>query len=325
MGHSPEFTLDVPEVIGQLPQEQIDKKIEAFARERAKIPIQDVLPSIDFVPAKVSDASLEAFWLPWSRERPCWSFTDHAFGYIGLDLPHGKSSVDIKDAGNIEPETKLKEDNIRIRLDRLRVYEYPGGGKHNILFGFSAVHKYGPNSGDIQDLRFNKTYAVQEGSGAGVLGYPVFDGLRVAPSGVAFECTTVNVSNVDDNKLASFLNSDVFDKGMTVLNGFNPIIPMASNMATAILKAFAQRHENITVQHFQLGLDLDPGLTGAHLRTGSYIAVQVEVAEKWDWLDWIFDPKNGAVLSRESREVIPLNYVIFRVIRANAPETAVWH
>jgi hypothetical protein len=321
MSPSPEFKLDVPEVIGRLSEQQIALKLEAAAQQRSEFRLEGVLQNIDLQETGQPTAVREAIRWPWNSETRCWQFTDHAFGYLPLTNPGSASFVDIADAGSIAPDIALKDVNLRIRLDRLRVFEYPGDGVHNILFGFSAAHKIGAGAAETQDLRFNQTYPVLQGSGAGVRGYPIFDGLRVAPAGVAFECTTVNVSNADDNKLSSFLNSDVLNKGMTLLNSFNPIIPVASSLATGILKAFAGRYENITVQHFQLGLDLDAGLTGARLREGSYIAVQVERAEEWDWSKWTFDLSHGAILSKEQGIAMPLNYVVFRVNRVAVPET----
>jgi hypothetical protein len=247
------------------------------------------------------------------RPVPAYKYTEHAFGYIPKAAPGTVPSTDIKDAGNITADASLKGQNIKITLDRLRVYQYPGEGIHTILFDFYAQHQT-PNAGETQDLHFTQNYRVQEGSGAGITGYPVFVGLKVGNEGVSFKCFTVNVKNDDDQKVLGFLGSDVFKKGLQLVNTVNPVVPIVSGFATGIVDAFAHRNDNVPVQDFYMGLDFSSVQTRAQLREGSYVAVQVPDAVTWDWSQWVFKPANGQIVSKGTPSTgVPFNYVVFSV------------
>jgi hypothetical protein len=242
---------------------------------------------------------------------PAYKYTDHAFGFFGRASSGGTATVDIKDAGNITADATLKGATIKITLDRLRVYQYPGEGIHTILFDFYAQHQA---PGDMQDLHFTQKYRAQEGSGAGIEGYPVFVGLKVGNEGVSFKCFTVNIKNDDDQRVLGFLGSDVFKKGLQLINSVNPAVPIVSGFATGIVDAFAHRNDNVPVQDFYMGLDFSGIQTRAQLQEGSYIAVQVPDIAAWDWSLWVFKPANGQVVSKAApSKGVPFNYVLFSV------------
>lgn len=75
---------------------------------------------------------------------------------------------------------------------------------------------------------------MQEGSGAGITGHPVFMGLKVEDEGVSFKCFTINVKNEDDQKILGFLGSDVFKKGLQLVNTVNPAVPIIFGFATGL-------------------------------------------------------------------------------------------
>ena len=100
--------------------------------------------------------------LTWPRDKsqqPSYQFTQHAFGFIPKPTTGANGLVDTSDAGNIQAGVGLKNQQIKLTLDRLRVYNYPGGGIHVILFDFYAQHQV--SSGDTQDLYFTQNYRVQ--------------------------------------------------------------------------------------------------------------------------------------------------------------------
>ena len=164
------------------------------------------------------DAKFSALMWPFPKKPiPAYKYRAHTFGFIPKATAGATAMVDITDAGNITADPNLKGQNIKITLDRLRVYQYPGGGSHTILFDFYAQHQT-PNAGETQDLHFTQNYRAQEGSAAGITGYPVFVGLKVGDEGVCFKCFTVNVKNDGDQKLLGFLASDVFKKGLQLIN-----------------------------------------------------------------------------------------------------------
>lgn len=241
---------------------------------------------------------------------PVFRYTEHAFGY--LPKTAGKADVPISDAGNIEPDATLKGSAVKVTLDRLRVFAYPGGGTHTILFDFRAQHQTS-DQGDSQDLRVAQHYRVQDGGGAGISGYPVFVGLKVGSEGVSFRCSTVNVSNKEDQQILRFLGGDVFKKGVQLISQVNPVLPIVTAFATGIIETFAQRNDNVGVQDFFLGLDFSGIATRAQLREGSYIAVQVPDLAEWDWSKWVFKPATGQIVSTQDGKSVPLNYVVFSV------------
>lgn len=260
-----------------------------------------------------ADTSFSVLAWPFANKPvPAYKYTEHAFGYIPKAASGTTSSTEIKDAGNIVADTTLKGQNIKITLDRLRVFQYPGAGIHTILFDFYAQHQT-PNPSESQDLHFTQNYRVQEGSGAGITGYPVFVGLKVGEEGVSFKCFTVNVKNDGDQKVLDFLGSDVFKKGLQLVNSVNPAVPIVSGFATGIVQAFAHRNDNVPVQDFYMGLDFSSVQTRAQLREGSYVAVQVPDAVAWDWSQWVFKPANGQIVSKRTSSGVPFNYVVFSV------------
>ncbi|GMV03721.1 MAG: hypothetical protein AMXMBFR53_00030 [Gemmatimonadota bacterium] len=290
---------DLPDVIGALPALAAAGKLDELG---------DVVNAdgIRMAAAGVEAMTYAALDWPWEKT-PVHRYTAHAFGYLP-PAPYATSRVDIEDAGNITADKKLRGKRIKVTLDRLRVQDYPGSGQHMILFDFYARHQ--TDTVD-QDVRFNQVYRVQEGSGAGISGYPVFIGLKVGEEGVAFRCYTVNVENNDDQRILSFLDSDVFKKGLELLNTVNPVVPVVSEFATGITKAFANRNKNVPVQDFFLGLDFSGIGTRAQLRQGSYIAVQTPDLV-WDWTPWQYAPSNGQIVGRDGG-AMPFNYVVFSV------------
>jgi hypothetical protein len=251
-------------------------------------------------------------------DTPPYAYTDHAFGYIPKTGTGSPAMVDITDAGNIAADTSLKGASIRITLDRLRVFDYPGSGIHTVLVDFSAQHQTS-SAGQSQDLRFTQNYRVQEGSAAGITGFTIFSGLGIAKEGVSFKCSTVNVSNEDDQKIVKFLEGAVFKKGLELINNLNPVIPIVSGFATGIIDTFVHRHDNAAVQDFFMGLDFSGISTRAQLREGSYIAVQVPDAAAWDWTKWGFRPSNGQIVSKQSSgQSVPFNYIVFSISKMQA-------
>jgi len=251
-------------------------------------------------------------WPGQAAPKP-WQFTSHAFGFIRSSDGGSSQPMEIVDAGNMAPDLTLKDSRVKITLGRLRVYEYPGKGVHQILFDF-----YGQNQvqGQSEDLHFTQTYRVQQGEQAGIRGYPVFIGLNVGSEGVNFKCHTVNVENEDDERFIKFLDSDVFTKGLSLISGLNPAIPVISGFAVSLTKAVESRNKNVPVQDFYLGLDFTQTPAGVRLSQGSYIAVQVPDASKWDWSEWVYNPKNGQVVPRDDPTgTVPYNYLVFNVSR----------
>lgn len=246
----------------------------------------------------------------WSKR--AWMHTAHTFGYLA-PASSNHEPVSISHAGNIAPDTKLKNARIKITLDVLRVADYPGSGKHFVLFDFYAQNQLADAA---EHLHFNNVYEVQEGEKAGMIGYPIFIGLNVGSEGVAFRCLTINVKNESDEKFLSFLDSDVFKAGLELGTKLQPAIGPLSKMAIGISESIAKRNRNKGVQNFYMGLDFSNIATRARLREGSYIAVQIPetLSTVWDWDEWVFDPSHGQIVNKNNaKQLIPYNYIVFSI------------
>lgn len=242
-----------------------------------------------------------------------WGYTSHQFGFIPLLTPGGQAQLAIKQAATISPDTSLQNGQIRITLDRLRVFEYPGNGRHKILFTFSAQNSIA-NGVATENATFSQNYEVLQGQGAGIAGYPVFVGLHVPANGVAFQVHTTNVSNDDDEKVIGFLNGSTFQNGLKLLDSANPAIPVVSGFATGLLKDFESRHENVGVQDFFMGLDFSATPSGVRVAQGSYIVVQAP-DEGWNWDNWVWDVAKGQVVNKTNGTPVPFNYVVFSIVK----------
>lgn len=239
-----------------------------------------------------------------------YQYTEHAFGFVDNAAAMANGACEISDAREIAPDDELRNLPIKITLDTLRTFEYPGGGEHQVLFNFEAQHQ--SNGDDSQAVKFAQTYRARDGSGVGVSGYPIFIGLRPAHEGVGFTVTTTNVKSGDDQRILGFLGSGVFKEGLKLTTGVNPVIPVVAGFATGIAEAFARRNENKPVQSFYLGLDFSGAVSRAKLREGVYICVQVPDLGSWDWSKLRF--RGSQIVFQENlTKRIELNYLIFSV------------
>lgn len=247
-----------------------------------------------------------------SRPKP-WMHAAHTFGFLPQKPEAGRERR-IEPAGEITPDETLQNARIKISLNRLRVAEYPGGGTHNILFDFYATNQV---AGGNEDVHFNSSFRVEDGSEAGVVGVPIFIGLGVGTEGASFRCYTVNVKNEEDERFLAVLDSNVFKRGLQLATTAQPAIGPLSELAVGLTKAIASRNRNVPVQNFQMGLDFKGSRMGARLAQGDYIAVQIpmEMRNVWSWQSWEYDPASGEILSAQDGSYIPFNYVVFGVTK----------
>lgn len=255
-------------------------------------------------------------WPPKKNEeppKPPWE-KQHQFGYFGTTAGSKKDVLNIIDAGAVEPDPSLKNQRVRITLDRLRAADYPGTGNHTVLVEFTAIHVV---PGNTEQLKFAQKYQVSEGSGAGVRGYPIFVGLAVSAEGISLDCRTINIENSDDQGILAFLDEPVFKQGLKLLNSVNPVIPVVTSFATGLTKVFASRNQNVPVQEFRLGLDFSGVPSRAYLREGSYIIVQAR-DQGWDWSEWQFTRSTGKLTNKTTKKLIPRNYLVIGVSKMDA-------
>ena len=242
-----------------------------------------------------------------------WMHAAHAFGFLPLQPAAGKEN-EIVAAGEIEPDKSLIDSRIKIVLNRLRIADYPGGSKHTILFDFFARNQVADG---VEDVHYNATFSIEDGSEAGVVGYPIFLGLGVGQEGVSFKGYTVNVKNQSDEQFLGVLDSASFKTGLKLAGVAQPALIPLSQMAMGITKWVASRNRNVAVQNFQLGLDFAGTRMGARLAQGDYIAVQIpnEIRRVWRWDEWEHDRASGEIVSAADGTHLPFNYIVFGVTR----------
>ena len=270
---------------------------------------------VEGVAGKLRSTSQSQSMLQRLFGRRPWQHTGHVFGYVAPG--QGRADHAIVPAGEIPPDPGLRGAPITITLDALRVADYPGRGTHRVLFDFYAEHQ--PDGAPSEDLHFNFTFRIEEGSQAAVLGYPLFRALRSGTDGVRFKCFTVNISNDEDDQALAFLESDVFRKGLQLASAAQPAIAPLSQLALGLTKSVLARRRNVGVQDFFLGLDFSSVVTRARFAEGSFIAVQVppDMIATWDWNEWIVSGKNSQIVDRATMSrLIPLNYIVIGVSRS---------
>lgn len=293
------FGEEVPKVfpdykaVGELSQEE---KAQYFKEIEEKYP-QMVL------------AHKDVFW--GDKPKP-YEHTEHQIGYLPFFPLEEKTLKEIKPARSIKADTMLK--NIDIRLDRLRVYDYPGGGKHQVMFTFKSENNL--TDKQKESIAFSQVYEAQEGEGAGISGYPIFINLNVGKQGTAFQGATINVKNDGDENALEVLKSKEFQSGLTLLALAQPAIMPFTALGTGIAKMILSRNKNKKVQEFYLGLDFDDGASyGGRLAVGNYVVVQAPDKE-FKWEEWAYDPVNTRIVKKNTPdEIVPYNYIVFRVTK----------
>lgn len=289
-------------VLGKLPPEERAKKFEEVGDAKTAKNIRDG-----------ANALSKGLGLFGRKDRPCED-TAHAFGFIPEIDYETEDLIPIRHAGTIKPDESLKNKRVKITLDALRAADYPGSGPHRILFDFYAKNQLPEKQ--AEELHFNQTYRVKEGQTAGIIGYPIFVGLNVGQNGLDFKCYTINVKNDDDERILNFLDSEVFQTGLTLATTAQPAIATLANLAVGITKMVAGRNKNVPVQDIFMGLDYTKIATRARLAQGSYVAVQIPQKDQleWDWKDWVYDPTKGYIVNEDdNKKLIPRNYVVISV------------
>jgi len=309
---------DTPVLGAMSPEEAIDR-LRAIGEEDAVQVLEAAMGShsksvyrgLESVEPDIGTKSLgttKGFIWPFLN-RP-WQYTNHSFGYL---MPHrGNGALSIAHVGAVQPDSKLKNARVKVTLDRLRVADYPGRGRHQIMFEFSAKNQL---PGIVEDLHFNTTLSVRQGQTAPIIGYPIFVGLNVGSEGLAFQCMTVNVKNDNDEALVRILDSDAFKGGLKLTSIAQPALAPLTDIAVNLTKLLISRRENVKVQEFFLGLDFSDNPMRAPMVEGSFIAVQTP-DEKWSWDEWVYELSSGAIHYKDDlTQPIPYNYLVFSVSR----------
>ncbi|WP_442506574.1 hypothetical protein SH528x_005425 [Novipirellula sp. SH528] len=286
--------------VGELPPDHLEGVLRELDDESGAV---ELLETINRGEVK----SLAA----WFGKKP-YSYANQTIGFIEPLTDISSNLLPIQTLGNIRADETLKGARIDIHLDRLRVYDYPGRGKHNVVVQFKANHAQ-------QDLQtsdavvFNQAFDVDEDSLAGVVGYPVFNGLVVGQSGVAFQLCTINAHNKTDEQLLSALKSDSVTSGLSLLTTAQPALKPFVDVGKGIVESLLKRSRNVKVQELFLGLDFGDAPLAAPMKCGNYIVVQVQQPQDLNWNDWAFDRDLWTFVSKsDSKQSLPYNYFVSR-------------
>jgi hypothetical protein len=293
------------DVLARMPRAEAADRLEAIGEAEVALALRQQPAR-----AAVRASSLGIFDVLSGPAKP-WTHATHIFGF----LPSSKSTggdQEIFPPGEIDPDLSLKNRRINITLNRLRIAEYPGRGRRQVLFDFSAQNHL---STGVEDAHFNMTFRAGDNSLVGVINYPVFIGLHVGNQGAMFRCYTVNVQNDQDETLLASLDSEVFKKGLKLAEVAQPALAPLAELAVGLTKAVASRHKNVPVQNIQMGLDFGGTQLGARLAQGDYIAVQVpfEALRDWDWSEYKLNPRVGEIVRVDDGSPIPYNYFAFGI------------
>jgi hypothetical protein len=273
--------------------------------------IGDVETADELAAHQSTTSTKSIFGIHASHKLKPWEHTSHSFGFLPAATPDN-TLLPIFNAAQIEPDKSLCGAAVTIRLDKLRVVDYPGIGIHRILFDFYARNTLA--AGTQEHLHYNATFRAQEGQEASTVGTPIFVNLNVGDLGLDFTCNTVNVSNEGSQKALDLLESDIVKAGLQLAKIAQPAVGPLSQIALGLTKAILGANNNVRVQEFRLGLDFENAAVGARLAQGSYFAMQVDDAASWDWSQWMWHPSQARLISRTNPEsVCPFNYVMFRV------------
>lgn len=295
------------QMLGELPLGEIAQKLREIGDDEA---------------AAFYEQQATLTYLPEGRSIPRrWLDTQHQYGFIPLFEPHTNRFHPIMSATNMSPDLSLVNQRINIRLDWLKIYEYPSSlfshkdNIHTILFTFEARNQV---EGGSEQVAFNQTYRARTGQDAAVTGNPIFLGLTIGPNGIGLSGETVNVGNSSDEMLIRAMTSQATTTGLKLLTTAQPALAPFANFAKELSVRLGKRRMNTPVQRFWLGLDFEEGALGARLAIGSYIVAQVRRANEIVWSDWSYDVETGTIVRTNLAEgeepyTLPYNTIVFRV------------
>jgi hypothetical protein len=299
------------DVLARMPRAEAAARLEAIGEA-------DVALALRQQPSRAAArASSFGIFDAFSGPAKPWMHATHVFGFLTCSSSVGEDQ-EIFPPGAIAPDLSLRNGRINITLNRLRIAEYPGRGRRQVLFDFSAQNQL---STGAEDAHFNMMFRADDNALVGLINYPVFIGLHVGAQTAMFRCYTVNVQNDQDETLLASLDSEVFKKGLKLAEVAQPALAPLAEIAVGLTKAVASRHKNVPVQNIQMGLDFGGTRLGARLAQGDYIAVQVpfEALRDWDWSEYKLNPRVGEIVRVDDGSPIPYNYFAFGVSAYGGP------
>ncbi len=293
-------------VLGALPDDQVLDNLRTLGEESLALELE---LSLLTHPGPRHTFSSEGRQL---LARYPWSHKAHVAGY--LEPPATMQELlPIRSIMHLDADRSLLGERLTIGLDGFYPADYPGGHVHQVFFHFAADHQLD----QVQRLHFNVTRLVEEGQPFLFLDQPLFVGLAAAEPGLDLRYLTLKVVDVCDLAFLEALELDAFRRGLRLTE-----LPMsASDLASELAFKLTQkiRRGQPTIQEFCLGLDFATDERKAPLRTGTYVAAQIPLAEQivWNWEEWRLHSSSGQIVSGEHpKKRFPFNYLLVTVDRS---------
>lgn len=237
----------------------------------------------------------------------CYAHTGMVIGYI----PPGQVTTDIVGLSAVKADTSLVGKRIKVTLDKFFVARYPGTGEHTVLCEFLGKNQA---QGETEELSFAMTFKARDNASPSIAGSPIFMGLTVGPDGVSFKGRIVNVRSSTDNLVLATLETPAFKNGLKLLDTVQPALKPLTGLAHSMVSAVMKRSANRQVHEFELGLDFAGSATSARLRHGSYIVVQTDESNGWDWSKYKWNTDSMSIHPADKPNDTPeFNYLVLGV------------
>ncbi|MEQ8362033.1 MAG: leucine-rich repeat domain-containing protein [Cyclobacteriaceae bacterium] len=258
------------------------------------------------------------------RDVPPFKYSKHAYGYIS-NTSTGVSNIVA--ASSITSDAALRNKRLNINMAFLRAYDYPGGGEHNVFFGFHGSTIGSTSVQTDTEYDYNRDFKVNEDDEAALRSVPVFNGLFIGRDGVLFQCDVINVNNKRDERMTQIFQG--IRSGMDIINitQTNPAVGMVGDVAEKALNIIQSGKRNVTVHKVELGLHFNNNGVDLQLREGSYIILTVppclnNAPFTFDWSKYKFDKTNGNFTDAAGTPIsLKFNYVVFTITKAVQQQT----
>jgi hypothetical protein len=178
-------------VLARMSRAEAAERLEAIGENDVALALQSSPPHIG---ARATSYGLSDFF---SGKAKPWMHSTHVFGFLPTAKTTG-GEQEIFPPGEINADLSLKNRRINITLNRLRIAEYPGRGRRQVLFDFSAQNQLPTGA---EDAHFNMTFRADDNALVGITNFPLFIGLHVGNQSAMLRCYTVNVQNDQDEAL----------------------------------------------------------------------------------------------------------------------------
>jgi len=242
-----------------------------------------------------------------------WKIKEHTYGFLDVDNQQGEK-IPIVNALTMDADASLKGERINIRVGNIYVERYPGifGGDHEVLFEFKAKHSP-EGSAEDEAIQFTQKYTLHNKGGSGKSGLSVMKGLRVPKNGIDFYLNTIYLSNKNEEKLLSFLESSIFNSGLELIATVNPVVKQVSGYASGITQFLADQKKSKVIQEIGLGFDFAGNTEVASLKNGTFVTAQAP-RHVLNWSDWYYDTDSSLIKPYDdSLERLPYNHITFVV------------